>query len=157
MQSLYCMFFMFLHCNKRVTIFPSPAGMSLTKLFLAGNNLITTGKPLFTVHFFSFMRFNWGKPIFWIVLKCMRVKLGLFSKLHIYIYKLLFFIFLYTVGKITKRVYYPIKYWSIFTPPPQFTLQKILASFLYTRRKLIYKIINVWTAPSWSSVKWMKI
>jgi hypothetical protein len=30
-----------LHCKKRFTkIFPSPAGMSLTKLSLAGNNLI---------------------------------------------------------------------------------------------------------------------
>jgi hypothetical protein len=32
-----------IHCKKRLTIFPSPAapaGMSLTKLFLEGNNLI---------------------------------------------------------------------------------------------------------------------
>jgi uncharacterized membrane protein len=29
-----------LHCKKRLTISPSPAGMSLTNLFLAGNNLI---------------------------------------------------------------------------------------------------------------------
>ncbi len=29
-----------LHCKKKWTIFPSPAGMSLTKLSLAGNNLI---------------------------------------------------------------------------------------------------------------------
>ncbi len=28
------------HCKKRLAIFPSPAGMSLTKLSLAGNNLI---------------------------------------------------------------------------------------------------------------------
>jgi hypothetical protein len=28
----------YLHCKKRVAIFPSPAGMSLTKLSLAGNN-----------------------------------------------------------------------------------------------------------------------
>jgi hypothetical protein len=28
------------HCKKLLTIFPSPAGMSLTKTFLAGNNLI---------------------------------------------------------------------------------------------------------------------
>jgi hypothetical protein len=28
------------HCKKRLTIFPSPAGMSLTKLSLDGNNLI---------------------------------------------------------------------------------------------------------------------
>jgi hypothetical protein len=27
------------HCKKRFAIFPSPAGMSLTKLSLAGNNL----------------------------------------------------------------------------------------------------------------------
>jgi hypothetical protein len=27
-----------LHCKKSVAIFPSPAGMSLTKLSLAGNN-----------------------------------------------------------------------------------------------------------------------
>jgi hypothetical protein len=29
-----------IHSKKRVTIFPSPAGMSLTKLSLAGNSLI---------------------------------------------------------------------------------------------------------------------
>jgi hypothetical protein len=29
-----------LHCQKRFMIFPPPAGMSLTKLSLAGNNLI---------------------------------------------------------------------------------------------------------------------
>ncbi len=29
-----------LHCKKRLAVFPSPAGMSLTKLSLAGNNLI---------------------------------------------------------------------------------------------------------------------
>jgi len=28
-----------LHCKKGLVIFPSPAGMSLTKLSLAGNNL----------------------------------------------------------------------------------------------------------------------
>jgi hypothetical protein len=28
------------HCKKRLSIFPSPAGMSLTKLSLVGNNLI---------------------------------------------------------------------------------------------------------------------
>jgi hypothetical protein len=28
------------HCKKRLRIFLSPAGMSLTKLFLAGNNII---------------------------------------------------------------------------------------------------------------------
>jgi hypothetical protein len=29
-----------LHCKKRFAIFPSPAGMPLTKLSLDGNNLI---------------------------------------------------------------------------------------------------------------------
>ncbi len=28
------------HCKKRLSIFPSPGGMSLTKLSLAGNNKI---------------------------------------------------------------------------------------------------------------------
>ncbi len=28
-----------LHCKKRLAVFPSPAGMPLTKLSLAGNNL----------------------------------------------------------------------------------------------------------------------
>ncbi len=28
-----------LHCKKRLAVFPSPAGVSLTKLSLAGNNL----------------------------------------------------------------------------------------------------------------------
>ncbi len=31
-----------LHCKKRLTIFPSPAGMSLTKLYLVGNNIINS-------------------------------------------------------------------------------------------------------------------
>ncbi len=31
---------MIVHCKKRLAIFPPPAGMSLTKLSLAGNNLI---------------------------------------------------------------------------------------------------------------------
>jgi hypothetical protein len=31
------------HCKKRLAVFPSPAGMSLIKLFLAGNNLIIPG------------------------------------------------------------------------------------------------------------------
>ncbi len=31
------------HCEKRLPIFLSPAGMSLTKLSLAGNNLIIPG------------------------------------------------------------------------------------------------------------------
>jgi hypothetical protein len=30
----------YLHCKKRLTIFPSPAGMSLTKPSLGGNNEI---------------------------------------------------------------------------------------------------------------------
>jgi hypothetical protein len=33
-----------LHCKKRLAIFLSPAGMSLTKLSLAGNNLIIPGQ-----------------------------------------------------------------------------------------------------------------
>ena len=37
---------MILHCNKRIAVFPSPSGMSLTNLCLAGNNLMGTGKPL---------------------------------------------------------------------------------------------------------------
>jgi hypothetical protein len=38
----FCYFLVFtlLHCKRRLTIFPSPAGMSLAKLSLAGNNLI---------------------------------------------------------------------------------------------------------------------
>jgi hypothetical protein len=39
--------FMSIHCKKSFTIFPSPAGMSLTKLSLAGNNLIVTGQGEF--------------------------------------------------------------------------------------------------------------
>ncbi len=31
---------LYLHCKKGLAVFPSPAGMSLTKLFLGGNNLI---------------------------------------------------------------------------------------------------------------------
>ncbi len=38
-----------IHCKKRVTIFPSPDGMSLTKLSLAGNNLNIPGRPFFTL------------------------------------------------------------------------------------------------------------
>jgi hypothetical protein len=30
----------YIHCKKGLAVFPSPAGMSLTKLFLGGNNLI---------------------------------------------------------------------------------------------------------------------
>ncbi len=33
-----------LHCKKRLPIFPPPAGMSLTKLSLAGNNLNFPGQ-----------------------------------------------------------------------------------------------------------------
>jgi hypothetical protein len=29
-----------LHCKKGLAVFPSPAGMSLIKLFLGGNNLV---------------------------------------------------------------------------------------------------------------------
>jgi hypothetical protein len=36
-----------LHCKKRLAVFPSPAGMSLTKLSLAGNNLIIPGQGEF--------------------------------------------------------------------------------------------------------------
>ncbi len=36
-----------LHCQKRLSIFPSPAGMSLTKLSLAGKNLIVPGLGVF--------------------------------------------------------------------------------------------------------------
>jgi hypothetical protein len=32
-----------IHCKKRLSCFPSPAGMSLTKLSLAGNNFIIPG------------------------------------------------------------------------------------------------------------------
>jgi hypothetical protein len=34
-------FYEYAHCKKRLATFPSPAGMSLTKLFLGGNNLIS--------------------------------------------------------------------------------------------------------------------
>ncbi len=36
-----------LHSKKRLAVFPSPAGMSLTKLSLAGNNLIIPGQGEF--------------------------------------------------------------------------------------------------------------
>ncbi len=36
----YGQFVKFVHCKKRFAVFPSPSGMSLTKPFLAGNNLI---------------------------------------------------------------------------------------------------------------------
>ncbi len=35
------------HCKKRLAIFSSPAGMSLTKISLAGNNLIIPGQEEF--------------------------------------------------------------------------------------------------------------
>jgi hypothetical protein len=31
---------LYLHCKKELAVFPSPAGMSLIKLFLGGNNLV---------------------------------------------------------------------------------------------------------------------
>jgi hypothetical protein len=36
-----------LHCKKRLAIFPSPAGMSLTKFTLAENNLFFPGQGEF--------------------------------------------------------------------------------------------------------------
>jgi hypothetical protein len=36
-----------MHCKQRFTIFPSPAGLSLTKLSLAGNYLIIPGQGVF--------------------------------------------------------------------------------------------------------------
>ncbi len=30
----------YIHCKKELAVFPSPAGMSLIKLFLGGNNLV---------------------------------------------------------------------------------------------------------------------
>jgi hypothetical protein len=36
------------HCKKRLSIFPSPAGVSLTKLSLAGINLIIHGQGEFS-------------------------------------------------------------------------------------------------------------
>jgi hypothetical protein len=35
------------HCKKKLAIYPSPAGMSLTKLSLAGNSLIIPGQGEF--------------------------------------------------------------------------------------------------------------
>jgi hypothetical protein len=37
----------FLHCKKRFAIFPSPAGVTLTKLSLDGNTLIITAQGEF--------------------------------------------------------------------------------------------------------------
>ena len=31
---------LYVHCKKELAVFPSPAGMSLIKLFLGGNNLV---------------------------------------------------------------------------------------------------------------------
>jgi hypothetical protein len=36
-----------IHCKKRFAVFPSPSGMSQTKLSLAGNNYIIPGQRLF--------------------------------------------------------------------------------------------------------------
>jgi hypothetical protein len=36
-----------MHCKKGLSIFPSPGGMSLTKLSLAGKNLIIPGQGEF--------------------------------------------------------------------------------------------------------------
>ncbi len=37
----------YVHCKKRLAIFPSLVGMSLTKLYLAGNNLNIPGQEEF--------------------------------------------------------------------------------------------------------------
>jgi hypothetical protein len=37
----------FIHCKKRTSIFPSPAGIPLSKLSLAGKNLIIPGQRVF--------------------------------------------------------------------------------------------------------------
>jgi hypothetical protein len=37
------------HCKKRLIIIPSPAGMSLTKLSLAGNNYTLSGRELLII------------------------------------------------------------------------------------------------------------
>jgi hypothetical protein len=37
---LYCLLSKTIHCKKELAVFPSPAGMSLIKLFLGGNNLV---------------------------------------------------------------------------------------------------------------------
>jgi hypothetical protein len=37
----------FVHCKKRLAIFPSPVGMSLTKFSLAGKTLIIPGQEEF--------------------------------------------------------------------------------------------------------------
>ncbi len=38
-----------IHCKKRLAVFPSPAGMLLTKLSLAGNNLVIPGQKEFGI------------------------------------------------------------------------------------------------------------
>ncbi len=48
------------HCKKRLAIFPSPAGMSLTKLSLAGNILAGKEKSL------TFFSVNAAERIFWL-------------------------------------------------------------------------------------------
>jgi len=35
-----CKWLQLVHCKKELAVFPSPAGMSLIKLFLGGNNLV---------------------------------------------------------------------------------------------------------------------
>ncbi len=35
-----CVLYTHIHCKKELAVFPSPAGMSLIKLFLGGNNLV---------------------------------------------------------------------------------------------------------------------
>jgi hypothetical protein len=45
-----------LHCKKRISSFPSPAGISLTKLFLARNNLIIPGQGEF-----GLWKLGWGR------------------------------------------------------------------------------------------------
>jgi hypothetical protein len=39
------------HCKKRLTIFPSPAGTLLTKISLAGNILIVPGQGEFGIYY----------------------------------------------------------------------------------------------------------
>jgi hypothetical protein len=52
-----------LHCKKRLALFLSPAGMSLTKLSLAGNNLKVPKCEIFDrsdFHYFYTMKPFWG-------------------------------------------------------------------------------------------------
>jgi hypothetical protein len=46
-SSLHCKKMYSFYCKKRLAIFSSPAGMSPSKLFLAGNNLIISGQGEF--------------------------------------------------------------------------------------------------------------